>query len=258
MFGLEPNFGCCTANFHQGWPKLVSSMWMQTQKGGLAAVVYGPNVVRTKVAGGVPVEIEQKTNYPFRESVIMEVRPESQASFELCLRIPEWAQGATLSVNGRTVPGASPGMFATLERVWKNGDQVELVLPMKPRVTHWFRQSVAIERGPIVFSLPVPAKWSKVVDRGPASDWQAVPEGDWDYALELAADADRSIRVIERHGTAGVFSETGSLVQLIVKGNKVSRWEEVQGSAGEIPESPVETHAETTESHMLSGRVGVH
>ena len=26
-YGLEPNFGCCTANMHQAWPKLVQSLW---------------------------------------------------------------------------------------------------------------------------------------------------------------------------------------------------------------------------------------
>ena len=34
IFGLEPNFGCCTANLHQGWPKFVRSMWMATHDGG--------------------------------------------------------------------------------------------------------------------------------------------------------------------------------------------------------------------------------
>ena len=45
IFGLEPNFGCCTANMHQGWPKLAGSLWMATTDSGLAAVVYGPSEV---------------------------------------------------------------------------------------------------------------------------------------------------------------------------------------------------------------------
>ncbi len=28
LFGLAPNFGCCTANFNQGWPKFANSLWM--------------------------------------------------------------------------------------------------------------------------------------------------------------------------------------------------------------------------------------
>ena len=38
LYGLEPNFGCCTANMHQGWPKFVAHLWMATPDEGLAAV----------------------------------------------------------------------------------------------------------------------------------------------------------------------------------------------------------------------------
>src|SRR5664279_3271523 len=69
IFGLEPNFGCCTANMHQGWPKLAASLWMATVDGGLAAVVYGPSEVTTTVRGGTAVTVEEQTGYPFREAV---------------------------------------------------------------------------------------------------------------------------------------------------------------------------------------------
>ena len=52
LFGLAPHFGCCTANLHQGWPKLVSSLWMSTQDSrGLVATAYAPSVVTTKLQG---------------------------------------------------------------------------------------------------------------------------------------------------------------------------------------------------------------
>ncbi len=45
LYGLEPNFGCCTANMHQGWPKFASQLWMKSSDGGLAAIAYAPCVV---------------------------------------------------------------------------------------------------------------------------------------------------------------------------------------------------------------------
>ena len=32
IYGLQPNFGCCTANFHQGWPKLTANLWMKAKR----------------------------------------------------------------------------------------------------------------------------------------------------------------------------------------------------------------------------------
>ena len=74
IFGLEPNFGCCTANLHQGWPKLVEHLWMKTPDDGLAAVAYGPCVVTTKVKG-VGSVVEVKTEYPFRGPRGLSVAP---------------------------------------------------------------------------------------------------------------------------------------------------------------------------------------
>jgi uncharacterized protein len=154
LFGLEPNFGCCTANMHQGWPKLVQSLWMSTPDNGLVAVAYAPNEVRTN-AGGVPVTIVEETDYPFRDTIRLNVTPASAASFPLMLRIPGWASltDVSLTVNGEKVAVAPSGGFARTERRWSSGDTVELRLPMIPRTTTWYRDSVAVEHGPLVFSL---------------------------------------------------------------------------------------------------------
>ena len=65
LFGLEPNFGCCTANLHQGWPKLVSSLWMATPDGVLVTPAYAPSRVQVKLAGA-DIAIDEETEYPFR------------------------------------------------------------------------------------------------------------------------------------------------------------------------------------------------
>ena len=112
LFGVEPNFGCCTANMHQGWPKLVQSLWMATRDGGLAAVLYAPNEVRT-IVSGVPVTILEETEYPFRGTVTFTITPERPVRFPLTLRVPGWAAGATITRNSER-PAVAPSGEATL------------------------------------------------------------------------------------------------------------------------------------------------
>ena len=99
IFGLEPNFGCCTANMHQGWPKLAASLWMATPQNGLAAIVYAPSEVNTTI-GDTPVTVEEKTDYPFRDTIEFSIRPAHALAFPLKLRIPAWAESAQLLING--------------------------------------------------------------------------------------------------------------------------------------------------------------
>ena len=69
IYGLMPNFACCLANMHQGWPKFVESMWMATNDNGLALVTYGPSVVKARTGKGNEVTITEETDYPFKGSV---------------------------------------------------------------------------------------------------------------------------------------------------------------------------------------------
>ena len=87
LYGLEPNFGCCTANLHQGWPKFTSSLWMKSADGGLAAIAYAPCVVETKIQGK-PVKVEVTTDYPFRDNIEIAVTVPEPMSFPLHLRVP--------------------------------------------------------------------------------------------------------------------------------------------------------------------------
>ena len=81
------NFGCCTANMHQGWPKFVSNLWMKTPDGGLAVVAYAPCVVETKIQGK-PVKVAVETAYPFRDEIAITVTVPEPMTFPLQLRLP--------------------------------------------------------------------------------------------------------------------------------------------------------------------------
>jgi hypothetical protein len=240
IFGLEPNFGCCTANMHQGWPKLAANLWMATPDGGLAAVAYGPSEVSTVAAGGTPVTIEEQTEYPFRETVTLLVKTAKNVKFPLVLRIPAWANGAMVAVNGRTAEGAKAGEFYRVEREWKSGDRVEIRFPMRVRSSTWYNGSIAVERGPLVYSLRIGESWHKIKQTGPAADWEVYPTTPWNYALVIdKSDAGKSFEVQERPVRNQPFSVEGAPVELRVKARRLPSWQMVDDSAGPLPVSPV-------------------
>jgi uncharacterized protein len=237
IFGLEPNFGCCTANFHQGWPKFVSSLWMQPAKGGLATVAYGPSEVEINGA-----HVVEETNYPFDGSVKLRWVSAPSGAFPLELRIPEWAEGSEVRVNGHKENRVKPGAFHKISRHWKAGDVVELQFPMRVRSSRWFNNSIALERGPLVFSLKIGTDWQKIRDNEQGADWAASPRTPWNYALLIdEKDPEKSVKV-EQHALASYpYSLDGVPVQMEVKARRLPEWKIAEGSAGTLPESPVAT-----------------
>ncbi|MGB8259186.1 MAG: beta-L-arabinofuranosidase domain-containing protein, partial [Terracidiphilus sp.] len=253
LFGLEPNFGCCTANFHQGWPKLVSSLFLLSPgagtegRDGLVAAVYAPCEVKT-VLNGTEVHIAEETNYPFRGTVLLKVNPGASTHFALDLRIPAWAAAGTgIAVNGERWPDPAGQKFAgqkfaRLDRTWKAGDRVEIVFPMQPRVSRWFHGSASIERGPLVFSYGIGEDWVKLRERGMTADWQVFPRTAWNYALSLdAADPEKSIEVSESEVGSVPFGREHAPVRLSVKARKLDNWRAEDCVANPLPESPVES-----------------
>ena len=240
VFGLEPNFGCCTANMHQGWPKFASHLWLTEAPGGLVAAAYAPNRVRTLV-GGQEVVVQEDTDYPFRETVRFTVEKAGKKAFALKLRIPAWADKATVTINGKPAQVApKAGTFCELKQAWKAGDVVELRLPMEVRLPVGYHESVAVDRGPLVYALKLGEAWTKLRDRpSAADDYEVRPTTPWNYALVLGANPAAAFQVKERPTTGVVFSPEGAPVELHVPGVRLPAWELVNGSAGPLPMSPV-------------------
>jgi hypothetical protein len=239
LFGLEPNFGCCTANMHQGWPKLAASLWMALPEPGLAALVYAPSEVNTTVAG-TPLTIEEQTDYPFRETVHFIVRPAHPLAFSLKLRVPAWANAVSVLLNGVEQPSPKSGAFLAINRTWEAGDTVTLHLPMPVRASHWFHNSIVIERGPLVFSLKIGQSWRQEKQTGRSKDWEVFPTTPWNYALLLdPAHPAAAFKVVETPLKTQPFTFDAPPVTLITEGRRVPSWQLEDDSAGSLPLSPV-------------------
>jgi uncharacterized protein len=238
LYGLEPNFGCCTANFHQGWPKFAASLWMFSNDDGLVAALYSPCEVRTMVRN-TEVHIVEETEYPFRGSVRIKVEPAIALSFPLRLRIPAWVSVPVILVNGLEVDASHDAGFARIERTWKAGDVVELRLPMSPRVVKGYNDSASIVSGPLVFSFPIGESWVKLRDRGMTADWQVFPGSQWNYALAVSGEDVLRHSVQELPIGGSPFSLAETPLKLQVEARKLPSWLAVDGVADPVPQSPV-------------------
>jgi uncharacterized protein len=241
LYGLEPNFGCCTANFSQGWPKFAASLFMTSAQGDLVAAAYSPCEAQISLRGAT-VHVIEETEYPFRGTIRITVSPSRPLKFSFLLRIPNWAQDAEIHVNGQKETSPKVASFANVEREWKRGDIVEINFPMHSRVTEGFNGSVSVERGPLVFAYNIDQHWLKLRDRGMTADWQVYPGSRWNYALELhPLDQSQQIAVSEKPLTDKPFALEGTPIQLHVKGRLLLSWMASEGVAGTLPESPVES-----------------
>ena len=165
------------------WPRFVQSQWMVSRDDGLCAMGYAPCSVRYRLSDA-SVRVDVSGEYPAGGSVRITVHTDKKAAFPIHLRIPEWANGATVAADGDILP-AQAGGFVTLNRDWQDGDELLLTLPMAVRKLPAFHQAVSVARGPIRFVYaPKTVAHDDVLSAG------------MDFAVALVGAEE--IRVIER------------------------------------------------------------
>lgn len=148
----KPRWPCCSGTLPQvAADYRINSYFCDSD--GLYVNLYIPSTVRWSHEGA-QISLMQKSKYPFEGAVNFELESSKPAEFTIYLRIPEWAAGATISINGKTTsPSAAAGQFAMLRRTWKKGDRIEVDLPIKLRlepIDPQHPQTVALLCGPLV------------------------------------------------------------------------------------------------------------
>jgi uncharacterized protein len=120
---------------------------------GLYVNLYIPSTLRW-TQDGAQVSLTQRSEYPFESAVKFDITVSRTTEFAIHLRIPAWAEGASIFVNGKTVPASgAAGRFVTIRRPWKKGDRIEMDLPMRLRleaIDAQHPQTVALLCGPLV------------------------------------------------------------------------------------------------------------
>ena len=209
MLSMSPfSSRCCQHNHGMGWPYFAEHLVMATADGGLATMLYAANETTALVSDGVSLRLEEQTDYPFDETILLTLHPEQSVAFPLYLRIPAWAGNVSVSVNGEDQQLAeAAGQYVCIRRNWTEGDQVSLRLPMTVRSTVWQqnKSSVSVSYGPLTLSLKIDEQyeehdsrdhdfvqddshWQEGVD---ASLWPCFvirANSDWNYGLVVNSE----------------------------------------------------------------------
>jgi hypothetical protein len=225
VFGLEPNFGCCTANFHQGWPKLAAHLWAEDAAGDALVCLSPAPCTLTHAHGTITVS----GDYPFSDTVTIR---QAGTPRRLRLRIPAWAEDPTL--DGRPIAGP-----------WVETDapSATLRLPWTPRVVAApDGHNVCVVGGPFLFALPIGERWTKLNGDEPAADWEIAPTTAWGYGL--LRDPPSPTHCSER-ARAPRFSPDGAPLRISVRAAPID-WPIERHAAAPPPGAPIVTGAPQT------------
>lgn len=149
---------CCAPNVTRTLAEVANYAYNLT-KNGLFINFYGSNNLKTNTLNEDLIELEQLSNYPWDGKITIKIKKAPKGIYDINLRIPGWCTDASLLVNGKTIENLDPGTYKNVAKKWKQGDVIELELPMivnfieaNPLVEETKNQ-VAVKRGPLVYCL---------------------------------------------------------------------------------------------------------
>jgi hypothetical protein len=221
---------CCSGNVNRMIPVYAGSQWLKGEKGALVKALYGPGSVVHQV-GDSKITLREESVYPYSDSILITVT-EGAAAFPLLLRIPAWAENATVKLNGTNKSGVNPGAFFELNEKFKKGDKIEISLPAKAQFKKWSDDTLIVEYGSLLFALPVKTLKEEVsLESGgnPYMGYNMSPLSAWNYVLS-GDGKDQSLLNVVRTGEVdpvNPWAQQPQALSIKVPATLFSQWTEV-------------------------------
>lgn len=210
IFGLEPNYGCCTANFGQGWPKFALSSFMSDGNDIVSAILI-PSGVKTCIDNN-EVIINLKTNYPFRN--ILNYTVDGNAVFALKIRVPSWAK--QVKINNKEV--VSENGWIRVFKSWSGHEEITVEFETETEFIKRPNNMYCLRRGALLYAMPIESNTEMIeyekdhVERKfPYCDYKILSAGKWNYAYN-----GMNTNVYEVNDTEIKFSRTNPPVYIDV------------------------------------------
>ena len=236
IFGLEPNYGCCTANMHQGWPKLAGSILMK-HKNGLATGIYAPCSAWLQL-GNTDICIREITDYPFSGVIELHIDEVNNArkalGFPLWLRIPSWCNEFAVYVNDEKINCTDVNGYVKIHREFSAGDRIRLEMMLALRVIDTGRGSVSLHYGALLMALPIEGQKRKLRGEEPFADWEIFPSSEWRYAVVKSKVTDA--KVTQSEIGKYPFGDVNCAVEATLNMAPALQWKRTKGDSGKIPD----------------------
>jgi len=187
VFGLEPNYPCCTVNHPQGWPKFISNAFVTSPDGSTLAQLYlGPFSTNVNLNNSNQVSVDVDTQYPFSDMLAMTIN--AAQAFTYKVRIPTWTVNGTITMNGGSAQAVNPdnnGMHSVQVPAGKS----TLVLNVPAEITVEDRNegAIALHRGPLHYAFDIPRNQTVLAtnaQQSNAKDYEFDATADWNYAID--------------------------------------------------------------------------
>lgn len=238
IFGLAPNYPCCTVNHGQGWPKFVSHAYLTSpDRSTLYHALLSPTTVSTTLSGNNAVTVIAQTNYPFSSTLTYSTSASS--SFKFGVRVPTWVSSSTIkygvdTTSLQTATANSAGYVVI--NVPGGSHSITVNIPMTIWTQSRYNGAVSVYRGPLTYALDIGYSTTVLNSYALSSkDLEFDPTTPWQYAIDTSS--------LVYNGDASslsqyVWSESGAPVSISASVCAIN-WGIVTNSADAPPSSPV-------------------
>ncbi len=229
IFGIAPNFGCCAANMHQGFPKFAENLvYSDDEK--LYFLMFSPFEIKTTI-GGKKVNIAQTADYPFENKAVFEVKRAKNQ--EIVVRIPSFTEKVVLNGKEQEFQPDSK-----INLTVNSGDIVTLLFSDGLTAFDNVDGSVSIRRNNLLFAMPLEFEERFVRGQRPFHYREFVGDQPFAYA-PIIKDGKPDI-VGEKILAAGEypFDRQNRRLEYTVKARRVTNWQPHKNSAQSPPSQP--------------------
>lgn len=229
IFGIAPNFGCCAANMHQGFPKFAENLvYSDGEK--LYFMMFSPVEVNTAI-GGNTVNIAQTADYPFENKAVFEVKKADKQ--EIIIRIPSFTEKVLLNGKQQEFQPDSKISF-----VVNSDDKIVLEFADSLQAFDNPDGSIAIRRNNLLFALPLDFEERFVRGHRPFHYREFVGHSEFAFA-PIVKDGKPEI-ISEKFLKAGEypFDRQNRSIEYIIKARRVTNWKISKNSAQSPPVQP--------------------